>query len=303
MSSRKRLFILNDPSAPRLNPSLAQEIGLNESIILLQIEFWISISNHFINGKYWTYQSLTNLKESFPFWSKATINRAIKNLIDDQYIIEDKFNQKKYDKTRWFTLNHNKLSGLYSLEIGGDETGSAQNETCLTQNETGSTQNDTTIPETTTEITTETTTKNIIYEQIKNLRLRYSENQLKVIDDYLDILKWTRKHGKIADSVILSMYNEWSSFKIEFVMYGLSIYINNPKHHDKRENYTIGIMKNATAEQVVQHFENDGKTKQNHDTNKAKNRFHNFKQRKIQYTSEELKDKLNFKKQSFRRTE
>ena len=86
--------------------------------------------------------------------------------------------------------------------------------------------------------------------QISNLRIRYSSIQLKVIDNYLDILRWTRKNGKIADSVILKIYTEWEKFKQDTVIYGLSIYINNPKYHDKKENYCYGIMRNAKSEDV-----------------------------------------------------
>jgi hypothetical protein len=42
---QERVFVLNDPNAPRLSPALAIEIGLNESILFLQLEFWIAISD------------------------------------------------------------------------------------------------------------------------------------------------------------------------------------------------------------------------------------------------------------------
>lgn len=87
--------------------------------------------------------------------------------------------------------------------------------------------------------------------QIENLRNRYLEEQLKVIDEYFDILRRTRKNGKIADSVILKIYKEWEKFKPDTVIYGLKVYINNPKYHDKKENYCYGIMRNATAEEVA----------------------------------------------------
>lgn len=86
--------------------------------------------------------------------------------------------------------------------------------------------------------------------QIKNLRQRYSDNDLKIIDSYMDILRWTRKNGKIADSVILKIYQEWGKYAIPKVMYALTVYINNPKYHDKKEQYCFGIMRNATAEEV-----------------------------------------------------
>lgn len=97
--------------------------------------------------------------------------------------------------------------------------------------------------------------------QIKNLRSRYSEEQLKVIDEYFDILRWTRKNGKIADSVILKIFKEWEKFPTTTVIYALNVYIKNPKYHDKRENYCYGIMRNATAEEIAKGGMNNGKPK------------------------------------------
>lgn len=121
-----------------------------------------------------------------------------------------------------------------------------------------------------TETTTKTTNKNNI-RQIQNLRLRYSEKQLRIIDEYFDILRWTRKHGKIANSVILKIYKKWQEYKVSAVMYSLSIYINNPKHHDKKENYCYGIMRNATAEQIANYQYGGGNSNGKHsqDTEKT----------------------------------
>jgi hypothetical protein len=158
-----RVFVLNNPQAPRLCPALAMEIGMNESILFLQIEFWISISDHYHDGRSWTYQSLTTLKEAFPFWSKATLNRAVKSLIEKSLIVEGKYNKMKYDRTRWFAINFDAARNLKSITVVRDETHRTQNETrstqfetCETQNGTRSTQFETTIPETTAEITSET---------------------------------------------------------------------------------------------------------------------------------------------------
>lgn len=86
--------------------------------------------------------------------------------------------------------------------------------------------------------------------QIKNLRSRYSLEELSVIDEYFGILRFTRRSGKIADSVIVKIYTEWEKHSIAKVMYALRTYINNPKHHDKQENYCYGIMRNAKAEEI-----------------------------------------------------
>jgi len=153
----QRIFTLNEPTAPRLNPALACESGLNESLLLLQIEFWISISNNEREGQRWTYQSTRDIQETtFPFWSIMTINRAIKSLEAKGLIITStKYNNLKYDKTRWFTLNFQELSKLNSISIMGYVTRSSQNVTGSEQNDTRSSQDVTTIPETTTETTTD----------------------------------------------------------------------------------------------------------------------------------------------------
>lgn len=94
--------------------------------------------------------------------------------------------------------------------------------------------------------------------QISNLRSRYSEKQLKIIDEYFEILQWTRRNGKIANSVILKIYQEWEKYPIEKVIYALHIYNNNPKHHDKKENYCYGIMRNTTMEEIEEYKRKQG---------------------------------------------
>lgn len=145
-----RIFTLNEPNAPRLNPALACEIGLNESLLLLQIEFFISVSGIEKDGQKWIFNSTRDIRDKwFPFWSHHTINRAIKSLENKKLIdTTTRYNKAKYDKTRWFTLNYQGLSGLESIAVKGYATRSEQNETGSEQNATGSNQYETTIQET-----------------------------------------------------------------------------------------------------------------------------------------------------------
>lgn len=151
-----------------------------------------------------------------------------------------------------------------------------------------------------TNIIKNTNLRNKNYTQIENLRLRYSENQLKIIDEYFDILRWTRKHGKIADSVIIKIYEEWKEFKVDAVMYALSVYINNPKHHDKKENYCYGIMRNATSEQITDckyiALGNGNSVKYSFVPKDKKNAFNDFKSRADKYSNEELEKILGLRK-------
>lgn len=154
---KPRIYLENTPTVERLVPALAVAIGLNESIMLLQIDFWIGQTDNFIDGKYWTYQSVRDMHtKAFPYWSIATINRTVASLQTQGLLHTANYNKRKGDKTRWFALN---FEGLKKL---GEKVpsisvihGVFQNETPITQNETPSAQNETTLPEITTENTTE----------------------------------------------------------------------------------------------------------------------------------------------------
>lgn len=163
---RQRLFVLNDPHALRISAALAVEIGLNESIVLLQLEYLLSISEHSHEGRVWTYQSLADLKANhFPFWSRATIMRTVKSLRARQLIAIGNFNRAGYDKTSWYALETAGLATLASVRLVGmgSETGVFQNETpasALAQIEPGLFHDEpsvvhfeTTIPESTSETT------------------------------------------------------------------------------------------------------------------------------------------------------
>lgn len=152
-----RFYVIHDPTVLRIIPALATEIGFNESIVIMQLEYLVSISNTEIkDGKHWTYQSVRDLKENFfPFWSIATINRTIKSLEEKELIFTGNYNKKRYDKTRWFSINYDRCNELDSISVNyPSEHTLLQNETHSNQNGTHSNQNETTIPETTTETTT-----------------------------------------------------------------------------------------------------------------------------------------------------
>jgi len=119
----KRIFTLNENRALRINSALAKEIGLRESIMLLQLEYLISISDNERDGKIWTYQSAKDLRdEYFPFWGIATIQRSLKTLESKGYIISANYNKRKNDRTLWYALNYEKLSEIKAIRIGEQDT-------------------------------------------------------------------------------------------------------------------------------------------------------------------------------------
>ena len=90
-------------------PTLAKEIGLNESIILQQIHYWLIASNHIIDGKKWIYNSYAEWQKQFPFWSISTIKRTILQLEKKGILISNNFNKMKIDRTKWYTINYDKI--------------------------------------------------------------------------------------------------------------------------------------------------------------------------------------------------
>ena len=140
-------------------PSLAQKIGLNEAIVLQQIHYWIMKSSHIYNGKKWIYNSYTNWQQkNFPFWSTKTIQRAIQNLEKTEILESGNFNKLKIDRTKWYTINYEKIPTLNLSPRLSDVTNrskSPNQEVNLTPP----------IPETTTETTTEIKEKELKKEK------------------------------------------------------------------------------------------------------------------------------------------
>jgi len=101
--------------------------------------------------------------------------------------------------------------------------------------------------------------KDNIHLQIENLRKRYSIEQLKVIDDFLDTIRHTRSSGKIKETVIVGMYQDWDKHPDICVQYGLNTYNKSPALHSKKENYVLGIIRNSTADEAYQKLNNETK--------------------------------------------
>jgi DNA-binding PadR family transcriptional regulator len=184
----------NDPTMLRIIPILANQIGLDDSIVLLQIEYWISITKLLRDGKYWTYQSLRDMREkAFTWWSIQTISRIISRLEENELIFVGNYNKHAYDKTHWFSLNPKGLSRLKDViimeaieyapsDLSQNGTGVSQNGTGVSQNGTGVSQSETTIPETTTEITT--INHSLVSPAFDNIPMpAYFWDNVKVSDD------------------------------------------------------------------------------------------------------------------------
>lgn len=112
MDNSKNLLIQEYPLV--VLPSLAKVIGLNKSIVLQQIHYWLQTSQHIYNDKKWVYNSYDEWHKQFTFWSIKTIKRIILSLEKDGLVISDNFNKLKIDRTKWYSINYDKLSSIVS---------------------------------------------------------------------------------------------------------------------------------------------------------------------------------------------
>ena len=92
----------------QFDPLIAKDIGVEEAIMLSNIEYWCikneANKKHYYEGTYWTYNTQEAFEELFSFWTRAQIRRILGNLEDKNYIKSGNFNKAKYDQTKWYSI-------------------------------------------------------------------------------------------------------------------------------------------------------------------------------------------------------
>ena len=109
--SSSRLLI--DEYPLQVLPSLAVAIGLNEAIFLQQLHFWLQRREHVFDDQPWTYDTLDQWHEQFPFWGIRTIRRVIEGLVQRDLIKRtSQHNRVPTDRTMWYTIDYERLTEL-----------------------------------------------------------------------------------------------------------------------------------------------------------------------------------------------
>lgn len=123
---RKKIFCPNETTILRTIPSLAKEIGDDESRVLLQMEFLTFGSKYFFENRYWIFRSIRDLHdEYFNFWSISKLHRVISKLTDSyNFLLVGNFKKRNQDNTNWYAIHYEMLAELKSivvLEVSDDE--------------------------------------------------------------------------------------------------------------------------------------------------------------------------------------
>jgi hypothetical protein len=120
-----RLLIDEEPL--QVLPSLAARIGLNEAIVLQQIHYWLKKSEHTMEGQRWIYNTYGQWRAQFPFWGLNTIKRTVWRLEKLGVLTTTaRFNRNPIDKTRWYTINYDRLQDFCAPTTAQDGPSTAQ---------------------------------------------------------------------------------------------------------------------------------------------------------------------------------
>lgn len=116
--SQERKLINEEPLL--VLPSLAKVMGSNEAIILQQIHYWLTINkdngNNYIDGYYWTFNSIADWQKQFIWLSTSTIERTLRKLEQSGIIVTSRYNKRKFDRTKWYRIDYDKLHEVCSLD-------------------------------------------------------------------------------------------------------------------------------------------------------------------------------------------
>lgn len=88
---------------------LAAEIGIVPAIVFHYMRYWVYLNiinnKNFVEGRHWTYNSMSAIQKHFPYMSLNTITRAVGKLIENGLLLDGCYNKDPYDKTKWYTLS------------------------------------------------------------------------------------------------------------------------------------------------------------------------------------------------------
>lgn len=100
-----------------IDANVADTLGIHEAFVLARIDYWLSLyqskrskyeKDHFMNGRWWTYETVDELTDQIKWCSRHSIVNAIKNLKDQNIIVVSHFGER-FDRTNWYTINYELL--------------------------------------------------------------------------------------------------------------------------------------------------------------------------------------------------
>lgn len=127
--------LLIDEPPLQVLPSLAKELNsVDKAIMLQQIHYWSLRSTNIHDGHKWVYNTVKSWHDQFSWLSEKTVQRYLKQLEDDSYLITSNFNKAKFDRTKWYRINYDKMTSRRgpTVPTSGTDSSEAKGLTDLT---------------------------------------------------------------------------------------------------------------------------------------------------------------------------
>lgn len=200
------MSILFNKEPLTINRELAELIGLNEAIILQQMHFWLEGRRNYIDGKYWVYNSITEWKKQFTFFSESTIRRTLEKLNQLGLLFIAEHNRDRRDRTKWYSINYDSLNELVkNASVQNEQMQLVKMDNCTSSNCTSAVgQNEQTITKEYYKEYTKNSTENI--EESKSQKIRRAS---QIPNDFIP----KQNHHDLANELHVDLNQEFLQFK------------------------------------------------------------------------------------------
>ena len=99
-------------------PSLAVAIGLHRAIVLQQLHYWLTRSDHVHEGQRWVYNSLAKWQRQFPFWTDRTVRQLLADLEAQGIIASAMLHTNPMNREKWYTIRYENVPCADASAIG-----------------------------------------------------------------------------------------------------------------------------------------------------------------------------------------
>lgn len=105
---------LNNKHPIVISAELAEHVGLNEAIVLQQLNYWIESTDSGVehDGRRWIYNTIDQWRKQFTFWSHDTIKRTFRSLESKGLVLVAQLAKTKHDRTNYYTVDHSTLARI-----------------------------------------------------------------------------------------------------------------------------------------------------------------------------------------------
>jgi len=105
-------LLLPNEAPVRIQQSIARLVGIKGAVILQRLHEALLTEGKEFNGRIWISGTLEEWQARFEFMKLRTMRRVFVELQETGILLSDNLNQSKMDRTRWYTINYERLGSM-----------------------------------------------------------------------------------------------------------------------------------------------------------------------------------------------